>query len=126
MSMVLALEIVSFIFLITGALLCVIGGIGIIRFPDFYARTHAASITDTMGAGLMLTGLMIQSLEPFLHHGWAMFEAPNANPLFLCFKVALLGIFILLTSPTSGHALVKAAYAKGVKADKGGDDDDSR
>ena len=99
--MMMALEVVSFGFLILGALLCVVGGIGIIRFPDFYSRTHAASITDTMGAGLMLTGLMLQSLEPFLEHGWAMFEAPNANPLFLCFKVAILGVFILLTSPTS-------------------------
>jgi len=97
-----------------GTFLCVIGGIGIVRFPEFYARTHAASITDTMGAGLILTGLMGQALLPLVEHGWAVLETPTPNPLLLCFKVALLGIFILLTSPTSGHALVKAAYARGV------------
>ena len=99
--------------------LCIIGGIGIIRFPDFYARTHAASITDTMGAGMMLIGLMVQSLVPIAEHGWDVLSTPTPNPLLLCFKVALLGVFLLLTSPTSGHALVKAAYAKGVRADAG-------
>ena len=123
--MILAVDVVSWGFLALGSFLCVIGGIGIVRFPEFYARTHAASITDTMGAGLVLTGLMCQALVPLVEHGWAVLESPTPNPLLLCFKVALVGIFILLTSPTSGHALVKAAYARGVAVDSelGADDD---
>ena len=117
--MIAAIEIISFGLLVLGAVLCVIGGIGILRFPEFYARTHAASITDTMGAGLMLTGLMAQAALPIAEHGWAVFEAPNPNPLLLCFKIALLVIFTLLTSPLVGHALVKAAFAKGVRFDSG-------
>ena len=124
--MILALDIASWVLLVGGACFCVIGGIGIIRFPDFYARTHAASITDTMGAGFILTGLILQSLMPIAEHGWDILSTPTPNPLLLCFKVALVGIFILLTSPTSGHALVKAAYAKGVRSDKPqGDENDS-
>ena len=119
-----AIDIVSWFLLVVGSVFCVIGGVGIIRFPEFYARTHAASITDTMGAGMVLAGLMVQSLVPIFEHGWAVLDTPTPNPLLLCFKLALLGIFILLTSPTSGHALVKAAYAKGVRAENkaGGDD----
>lgn len=115
--MIFVIDIMSWILLVSGALLCLIGGIGILRFPDFYTRTHAASITDTMGAGLLLTGLMCQSLAPLAEHGWGVLDTPTLNPMLLCFKIALLGVFLLLTSPTSGHALVKAAYAKGVRVD---------
>ena len=51
--MIAAIEIISFGLLVLGAAFCVIGGIGILRFPEFYARTHAASITDTMGAPMV-------------------------------------------------------------------------
>jgi multicomponent Na+:H+ antiporter subunit G len=112
------LDLLSWALLLNGSFFCVVGGIGIVKFPEFYTRTHAASITDTMGAGLILTGLMIQALMPLVEHGWALLDSPSPNPFLLCFKVALLGIFLLLTSPTSGHALVKAAYAKGVSVDR--------
>lgn len=91
-------EVVSWILLVTGGLFCVLGGVGILRFPDFYTRTHAASITDTLGAGLMLSGLMLQG----------GLSIPTA-------KLAMLLLFTLLASPTAAHALVKAAYAHGVK-----------
>ena len=43
------------------AIFCVIGGVGLLRFPELYSRTHAATITDTLGAGLLLVGLMLQA-----------------------------------------------------------------
>ena len=93
-------EIISAILLCLGTFFCVVGGIGIHRMPDFYTRTHAASITDTLGAGLVLVGLM------FLCDGqhWTV-------PV----KLGMVLVFVLLTSPTSGHALVKAAAAEGVR-----------
>ena len=41
------LDIVSWVCLAGGALICIVGGVGLIRLPDFYCRTHGASITDT-------------------------------------------------------------------------------
>lgn len=108
----MVLDMLSWVFLVSGAVFCVIGGIGIIRLPDFYTRTHGASITDTLGAGLMLVGLMFQA-------GGA------AQPWLVVSKLVFILLFILVTSPTSGHALVKAASARGVRWDdneEGGSD----
>ena len=96
--------------LVLGALFCIIGGIGILRFPDFYTRTHAASITDTLGAGLVLLGLMFQAVAMMLPG-----EQYVAGSWIVLVKLIMVAVFILLTAPTSGHALVKAAYAHGLK-----------
>jgi multicomponent Na+:H+ antiporter subunit G len=97
-SLALVLDYASWFLLVGGAVFCVIGGVGILRLPEFYARTHAATITDTLGAGMMLTGLMLQSSD------W----------IVIVKLVMVLGL-LLVTSPTSGHALVKAAAAMGVR-----------
>ena len=69
-----------------------------LRFPDFYTRMHASGVTDTLGAGLILIGLMFQA-------GWSLVLA----------KLVLILLFILLTSPTSSHALAKAAMHSKLK-----------
>lgn len=92
-------DIAVWIFLVAGSLFCIIGAVGVIRMPDFYTRTHAASVTDTLGATLILVGLAIHS-------------GPNLVTVKLVFVCTLLYI----TSPTAGHALVKAAYSKGLDA----------
>lgn len=97
------LDVVSGVVLMLGCFFCIVGGIGILRLPDFYARTHAASITDTMGAGLVLLGLALQADGEWL----------------VISKLVFIGLFLLVTSPTSGHALVKAAFAEGVRHDDG-------
>jgi multicomponent Na+:H+ antiporter subunit G len=51
---------ISFALLLAGSFFAVVGGIGLVRLPCFYARFHGAGITDTLGAGLILTGLMFQ------------------------------------------------------------------
>ncbi|MCR9095313.1 MAG: monovalent cation/H(+) antiporter subunit G [bacterium] len=85
--------------LVGGGLFSVIGGIGLLRMPDFYTRTHAASLTDTMGATLILLGLAI-------HNGIDLVTV----------KLVIIFLFLFLTSPTAAHALVKAAYSKGLEA----------
>ena len=55
------LNIVSWAFIIGGGIFCLIGGLGLIRLPDMFARMHGASLIDTMGIGLILTGLMFQA-----------------------------------------------------------------
>ena len=98
------LDIASWFFLVSGASFCVIGGIGLLRMPDFYARTHAAGITDTLGAGLILAGLLLQ-----------------AGPTLIGIKLILILAFLELVGPTAGHALFKAAYADGIKVHEGDD-----
>ena len=92
--------------LMGGAFFCIIGAVGLLRFPDFYTRTHAASITDTLGAGLILLGLTLQVI-PMIIPG----DQFVAGSWIILVKLLMVGLFILLTAPTSGHALVKAAYA---------------
>ena len=97
--MAVVVDLASWFFLMTGCVFCVIGGIGMIRMPDFYSRSHAASLTDTLGASLILLGLGLQ-----------------AGLSLIAVKLLFIFIFIYITSPTSAHALVKAAYSKGVRA----------
>lgn len=96
----MTLEIVSSVLVIAGATFAVIGGIGIVRLPDFFCRIHGAGITDTLGAGLILTGLM------FLSPHWLV-------------TAKLIAILVLLwvTSPTATHALANAALETGLRPD---------
>lgn len=84
--------------LVSGALLGVVGGIGVLRFPDFFTRLHAAGVTDTLASGLFLGGLAC------LLGDWQA-----------TFKLALIFFFVLFTSPTASHALAKAALHGGLK-----------
>ncbi len=93
----LALDILSWFCLATGAIFGVIAGIGLIRLPDLFTRMHAAGIADTLAAGLILAGLMLQS-------GWSLNLA----------KLALILVFIFFTGPTATHAVAKAALHGGL------------
>lgn len=84
----------SWLALLGGIFFVIVGGAGMLRLPDFYTRLHAASITDTLGAGLILLGLMLQG-------GWTLVSA----------KLLLILLFLWFTSPTATHALVKAALS---------------
>jgi len=108
----LVAEVLSWVFIVTGSVFVLIGGIGLIRLPDFYTRIHAAGITDTMGAWLILIGLMFTA-------GWTLITV----------KLFMLLFFLAVTSPLSSHALAKAAYIRGLEPMLGrgleieGDDD---
>ena len=92
--MALALDILSWVLLASGALFVLIAGLGILRLPDVYTRMHAAGIGDTLGAGLIIAGLMVQG-------GLSLVTV----------KLLIVLLFLLLTSPTSTHALAKAALS---------------
>lgn len=86
------IDIASWACLVIGAVMSVIGGIGVLRFPDFYSRLHAGGITDTMGAGFILVGLILQ-----------------AGIGLAAVKLLMVMYFMLVASPTSSHALARAA-----------------
>ena len=54
------LHIVSWFLLVGGALVCLIGAIGMHRMPDLYTRMHAVSVIDGLGAGMLLVGMALQ------------------------------------------------------------------
>ena len=106
----LLFDILSWICLIAGSFFAVIGGIGIIRLPDFYSRLHGGGITDTLGAGLIMVGLMIQSIKVGILAGGLV-----AGPWLVTIKLAMILFFLLISSPTSCHALASAALTSGLK-----------
>ena len=79
--------------LLLGSFLCLSGGVGIIRFPEFYTRMHAVGVTDTLGTGTILIGLMLQ----------------NPGGLVVL-KLLLILVMTLFISPVASHALAKAAF----------------
>ena len=90
-------DLLSWALLIGGSFFCITGAIGLLRLPDFYARLHGAGIIDTLGAGLILIGLMLQ----------AGLSLVTVKLLFVLF-------FILITSPTATHAIAHAAHTHGL------------
>jgi multicomponent Na+:H+ antiporter subunit G len=91
-------DILSWGCLLAGGAFCAIGALGLVRMPDFYTRMHAASVTDTLGAGLMLIGMMLQ-----------------AGPNLVSVKLIMIGLLIFFTSPAATHALAKAARERGLQ-----------
>ena len=103
------LEIIGSFFLLSGTLVCIIGGIGMVRLPNFFARIHAASVPDTLGAGLCLLGMVVLTCGLTPEQGY------DAKLIALVIvKLISIGVFIFVTSPISGHALAKSAYRDGV------------
>ena len=44
-------DVVSWICILVGAAVALIGGLGILRLPDVFARMHGAGMIDTLGLG---------------------------------------------------------------------------
>ena len=57
MTWTTVLDVVGAVLLLLGALLCLAGAIGLMRFPDTLSRLHAATKPQTLGLILVLTGL---------------------------------------------------------------------
>jgi len=91
-------EWISVVLIVLGIGFMAIGSIGVIRLPDFYSRTHAASKTDTLGILLVIVGLMV--LEGFtINMG----------------KLSFVLLFVALANPIGSHALARAAMDSGLK-----------
>lgn len=86
--------------------LCMLGGLfffttatlGLLRFPDFYARLHATGKGDTLAVLLSLIGLAV-------HYGLSLTSA----------KIIFIAVFMFLAQPTATHAISRAAFRCGVR-----------
>jgi multicomponent Na+:H+ antiporter subunit G len=92
------LTILGGILIVTGAVFMLFGSIGVVRLPDFYARTHAATNVDTLGIFLFVVGLAVKE-------GASLTTG----------KLVLVAFFILLVNPVGTHALASSALAFGLK-----------
>ena len=92
------LQFLSWTLICGGTFFVVVGAIGTLRFPDFWARLHAASVTDSAGVILLLAGLC-------LHEGWTLVTV----------KLIFIGVFLFITGPTSTHAIANAALVSGLR-----------
>lgn len=92
------LNILSWALIVTGSIFLLIGSIGLIRLPDVFARMHAAGIVDTLSMGLLVSGMAFQ-----------------AGLTLVTVKLGLILLFMFFASPTSTHALAKAALDGGVE-----------
>ena len=100
--------VLSIILLSLGGLFMLIGAVGVIRFPDFYTRLHAAGMGDTLGQGLVLLGLAL----PVFAVGFGQ----------VAFKLLLIMLFVFVFNPTATHALARGAWVVGLKPWKKGDE----
>ncbi len=101
-------DVLSWGLMLVGGAAVVTGAIGIVRFPDFFTRLHAAGVTDTAGAELIVFAMMLQAFSPEYGNSWLIFA-----------KLAFIAVFLGLTSPVATHAIAHAAWMTGFKPMQG-------
>ncbi|MEL7498452.1 MAG: monovalent cation/H(+) antiporter subunit G [Planctomycetota bacterium] len=94
----IVVEVLAWICLVAGSFFSIVGGFGIVRMPEFFSRMHAGGITDTLGAGLVVLGLLFHS-----------------DGVLPAIKLLMILFFLLVTSPTACHALAKSALSQGMR-----------
>ncbi|MCF8091430.1 MAG: monovalent cation/H(+) antiporter subunit G [Desulfotignum sp.] len=93
------LDILVIIAMLSGLLFFVATTVGIIRFPDFYSRVHAAGKGDTLATTLFLGGTILYLLRDF-----------SGETLLTAAKLLLIVFYIFIASPTATHAIIDAGY----------------
>jgi multicomponent Na+:H+ antiporter subunit G len=94
----LILDGASWALILAGGVFTIVGAAGLIRMPDVYTRMHAASVSDTLGAGLLLLGFMLQ-----------------AGLSLIALKLMFLFVLLFFVSPVATHAVANAALHYGIK-----------
>ena len=101
-------DIIGSVLVFVGLVGMLIGSLGLVRLPDFFARTHAASKVDTVGVIVAVIGIAVIS-----------------GPTLDAAKVLLVGFFLLLTNPVAAHALGRAAWKSGLRPWRSGEQAES-
>jgi multicomponent Na+:H+ antiporter subunit G len=93
----LLVDLLSWACILAGGFFTIAGAIGLVRMPELFTRMHAASVIDTLGAGLLAAGMMLQ----------AGFSLVTLKLLFI------LALFFFI-GPVVTHALAQAAFHAGM------------
>ncbi len=94
--MSLVQDVLAVFLIVSGLLIMLVGSLGILRLPDFFTRSHAASKVDTTGIIFLLAGLAV-------HEG--LTQAMG--------KLLIAIAFIMVANPVAIHALARAAWNHG-------------
>lgn len=92
------IQVLSWTFILSGSVFVILGAFGTLRFPDFWSRLHAVSVTDSAGMILLLVGMCLYS-------GFTLVTV----------KLIIIGVFLFITGPTSTHAVANAALMSGLR-----------
>lgn len=98
------LDLVSIALICAGLLIFLGAAAGLVRFPDFYSRMHAAGKGDSLGSLLIVLGFAIHEFGDF-----------SGMDFVLALKLLGICVFIMFTSPTATHALIDAGYEDGIE-----------
>jgi multicomponent Na+:H+ antiporter subunit G len=98
------MNILIILLLVAGVFLFFATTIGLLRFPDFYSRMHAAGKGDTLSSLLMLLGLALYE-----------FHELNLATVLVGGKILLITVFIFMASPTATHAITDAGFESGAR-----------
>ena len=97
-SLGLVWDILSWFAILTGSAFLLIGSIGLVRLPDMFTRSHATGVTETLATYLLILGMAFQ-----------------AGLSLVTVKLIVIALFMFFASPTSTHALTRAALDGGMK-----------
>ncbi len=103
--MAMLVTILSWAALAGGGFFYLVGAVGLNRMPDVFTRMHAASVSETLGVGLLVLGMVLQA-------GFTLVAA----------KLIIILLVLLVTGPVATHALARAALHDGEKPLLAGDD----
>jgi multicomponent Na+:H+ antiporter subunit G len=87
----------SWVLVLAGSFFICVGMFGLVRMPDLFTRMHAASVTDTLGAGLLFAGFVLQA-------GFTLVAA----------KLVIILALLFFSGPVVTHALSQAAFCAGI------------
>lgn len=96
--MSLILDLAAWAAIGAGSLFILVGTLGLLRLPDVFTRLHGAGMTDTLGAGLLVAGMLMRTTD------W-----------LVAAKLVLILVFLAFTSPMTSHALARAALHAGLQ-----------
>ena len=96
MSWDIVASVVAAVLLVAGSLLVLVAALALVRFPDLFARMHAAAKPQVLGLALLMAGVALETRDPRI--GWTLI---------------LVVVFQLLTAPISAHRAGRGGYRTG-------------
>jgi len=94
----LVADLLSWVLIVLGSFFTVVGMLGLARMPELFTRMHAASVMETLGAGFLVLGMIVQ-----------------AGPSLVALKLLFILALFFMTAPVVTHALAQAALHERVR-----------
>ena len=88
------------VLLYAAGIFAVLGAIGMLRFPDFFTRTHAATLLNVGGIILALVSMLLLAISQWSAYSW---------------KIVFIIFLLLIANPTNTHVIANAAFRIGIK-----------